>query len=832
MLFTVIILSLSAIIGESFANNIVPKNYDVQFSTDIESGSESYDGTVTICFDVEKEVGQLVLQTRNLTIKDVTLSKDEINFATKTSELPNGNLLLEFEDQLSEGNYHLKITFSGTASDSDVMFKGSYRREDDSVGHYLMSKPRKSDCHEEASAFPHFDEEYKATFKISVVHHGTLKAWSNMPLQAPPESHDSNGNVLSTFQETPRMHVFDVGFFVSDFETEQIDKLTVVARKGVLRHTQYSASVCNDLVKIMNNHTAIDYDGDVPDYVLIVVPRKLSHSNLTEFERKFVEEDSMMYDREKDDFVRFTQFLKSAGNNVMLQWFSNLIAPEEERLLQAFSNVYTYFNAEKIYPKEYMMMLYQVDVLQESLARDYERPSSVLNMFWLIVLDNKWGAVMKNLSKNRKPRTLTTAQLCSEAQNLWKEDYNLPDGTTLEAIFNQWMHSDAEPPVLNVQRLYSEGKVTLSQNGSEKILPYNFATQSSHFEQLGPFQWLTGRNETVRFDVSDDQWIIFNKEEFGFYRVNYDDRNWKLITQALLSNVSSIHPVSRMQLLDDALNFVENDLLDVSILLELLTYLRNEKSYDVWLVANNVLKTYYHYEIVPPKLVKDFLLHLVEPYYQSFASQSISQRTPQMELHLHSELAEFACWLGQKECLQQARAQFQQAVETNITVEPNWSIVTYCYGLQNANDKELEWLLNSQKSQLCRSVSFLSCVDNEIHLRRVLVELQSKTNQECIADFMAALDEIGFDMLHSLLRNDSELVNVLGSSTVANALEQVSKCTKSANTLELIDELKNSLDLHLDGKSSGKHRKNIWTEPKATEFIERYLKEVEKQSVV
>lgn len=822
------VVSLFLIVGGgSLAGKVVPNNYDVRFTTEIHSGSDAFDGVVQICFNVTEEVGQFELQARNLTIKDVTLKDKDAVHAVQSSELPNGNVVLKLEDPLPAGNYLLQVTFSGTASDNDAMFKGSYRNNDGSVGHYLMSKPRKSGFHESPSAFPNFGEEQKSTFKISVVHHESIRAWSNIPLEDPPVSHDREGYVISSFGETPEMRVYDVGFFVADFGTKYLGKMTVVARGEILESLEYVTSLGNDLVKVMDNHTAVDYN--VPDYTLIVVPHKLSCSNFTEFERQFVKEQSMMYNPEVDDFNQLSKFLRSAGNKLMLQWFANLIDPEEERLLEGFANVYTYFNAEKIYRKESMMMHYQVDVVQRSLLRDYKRPSSVLNMFWLIVLDVKWDAVMKNLSKNRQPRTLTTAQLCSEAQTLWKDDYNLPEGMTLESIFNQWMYSDEEPPVLNVQRTYLDGKVILSQNGSQKILPYNFATESSHFDQLGPFRWLTASNETVQFDVSNDHWIIFNKEQFGFYRVNYDERNWELIARGLQSNATSIHQINRMQLLDDALNLVKDDLLDVSVLLNLLPYLRNETCYDVWYDAYIVLKNWYYREIEPPQVVKDFFLHLIEPYYQSFTSQGIKSSTPQMELHIHSDIAGLACWLGKKDCLEQARSRFQQAVAKNTPVEPNWSRVTYCYGLQNATDEELEWLLTKHNRQHSCSATVLSCVDNEKHLRRVLVELKEKSNPESMAAFVKALDEKGFNMLHALLKNEPDLVQTLGSSTVESALERASKSTKSPKTLKLIDDLEASLGLHVAGKGSGSRDVNIWDKPGAVEFIERYMKQQESR---
>lgn len=40
----------------------------------------------------------------------------------------------------------------------------------------------------------------------------------------------------------------------------------------------------------------------------------------------------------------------------------------------------------------------------------------------------------------------------------------------------------------------------------------------------------------------------------GYYRVNYDEANWRLLTQQLLNQHTAIHVTNRAQILDDAFN--------------------------------------------------------------------------------------------------------------------------------------------------------------------------------------------------------------------------------------------------------------------------------------
>ena len=52
----------------------------------------------------------------------------------------------------------------------------------------------------------------------------------------------------------------------------------------------------------------------------------------------------------------------------------------------------------------------------------------------------------------------------------------------------------------------------------------------------------------------ENEWVIFNTQETGYYRVNYDDRNWQNLINLLIQNHSKIHDINRAQILNDGLN--------------------------------------------------------------------------------------------------------------------------------------------------------------------------------------------------------------------------------------------------------------------------------------
>lgn len=82
-------------------------------------------------------------------------------------------------------------------------------------------------------------------------------------------------------------------------------------------------------------------------------------------------------------------------------------------------------------------------------------------------------------------------------------------------------------------------------------------------------------------DSTDQTWILGNLKHAGFYRVNYDEQNWKLIIDQLREEHTMIDGTSRAQLIDDAFNLGRAELIDVSVYLDIIDYLKQEKDYLV-----------------------------------------------------------------------------------------------------------------------------------------------------------------------------------------------------------------------------------------------------------
>lgn len=85
----------------------------------------------------------------------------------------------------------------------------------------------------------------------------------------------------------------------------------------------------------------------------------------------------------------------------------------------------------------------------------------------------------------------------------------------------------------------------------------------------------------------NNQWLIANLQEVGYYRVNYDEHNWRLLIQQLNDDHNMIHTINRAQILDDALDLARAGYLDYHIALNTTEYLRKESEYVPFEAALN-----------------------------------------------------------------------------------------------------------------------------------------------------------------------------------------------------------------------------------------------------
>ncbi len=141
----------------------------------------------------------------------------------------------------------------------------------------------------------------------------------------------------------------------------------------------------------------------------------------------------------------------------------------------------------------------------------------------------------------------------------------------------------------------------------------------------------TEKTKEISVPVTDDTLpVIMNVQETGYFRVNYDDQNWKLIIDQLNEDHEQIHVINRAQIIDDAMNLARAGKLSYEIALGVTSYLNNEVEYIPWTAAlngmsyiNRMLKRTPSYGYF-----KSYMRKLIDPLYNRVGFKSKPQDQP------------------------------------------------------------------------------------------------------------------------------------------------------------------------------------------------------------
>jgi aminopeptidase N len=171
------------------------------------------------------------------------------------------------------------------------------------------------------------------------------------------------------------------------------------------------------------------------------------------------------------------------------------------------------------------------------------------------------------------------------------------DFPNFRGAFRTWENQEGVPLVTAVyntqnrsfiltQERFFETKKINSDDESSWYIPLNFATElNPNFEDTKVTDFLRDGQKDLRIPISNfdsSKWFIFNVRQIGYYRVNYDARNWQALTRILHANHSIIDVVNRMHLIDNAFVLAHGGYLDYKIPYDIITYLVNDASFFPW----------------------------------------------------------------------------------------------------------------------------------------------------------------------------------------------------------------------------------------------------------
>ncbi|CAF4526114.1 unnamed protein product, partial [Rotaria sp. Silwood2] len=638
------------------------------------------------------------------------------------------------------------------------------------------------------NVFPCFDEPaFKARFNISISHDSsfTVVRSNGAMLDGGQPIQQSDGRLLSSFEQTPPMSTYLIAFVVTDFEcvssvTSTTIKVNICGRPEAIQNKEgnFALQVSTEVIPYYEQSYNISYPlSGMENWGLITY-----------------RETALLYNNVTGNLADKRRVGEVVSHELAHQWFGDIVTPQWWNDLwlnegfaswveilglnhsnPEFHSFDLFVTGEQAFDesfesKEYQLtlVLFLLAVVHRALVMDSlysshpisvercllyasdDKGASVLRMIYTVLNQSIFFRGISNYLNHFQYSNAVQDQLWAFLTDAASS--SVLAGHTIKTIMDTWTLQEGYP-LLIVTRNNTDNSISLSQKRYlldpqasnqtsayvnpftsfpfQWYIPFNYmtSTRRSSFDWLAPNQTRVLSNVSLAAD-----WIVFNVDEFGFYRVNYDEFNWQLLTNELKTDPTSFSSVTRAQLIDDSFNLARSGDLNVTVALQISTYLVNETDY----VPYSAFSTNIQYPLIMfsqdeestvYRNMQKFIQTLEENRYD-VSGWSINMDLEPLD-YLTSQLRALIirdlCANGYDTCVNDAVEQYRQwrTDPDAHSIAPDSRTIAYCQGIKNGTTDDYEHMRELYKRtndqvEKNRFGYALTCTQNVILLEQLL----------------------------------------------------------------------------------------------------------------
>ncbi|XP_059083647.1 LOW QUALITY PROTEIN: aminopeptidase N-like [Tigriopus californicus] len=572
---------------------------------------------------IELEITDLVWDTQEQTM---TISFD----GSLAGDLSNETLILS-------GNYTGILTNDGYG-----FYQDSFQRAMD--GTVSKMAVTQLEPHFARRMFPAFDEpSFKAQFQISVAAPPEWLVQGNVAIRASGQRvHEFPGLVWTEFQTTEVMAPYTVALSVSELDCQNCSNdiqdtpiVRVCARHEQLSlgRGEYACSIPDKALIRLVEEFAIDPLLEKID--LIAPPSKggaMENWGLNTFGENLLLIDPLS-SSDKDRRLA----LQVVSHELTHQWFGNLITLgfwDEVWLNEGFTSYYSYVGMDAIEPESDHLHFIQTNEVHGAMEYDawsnghalkteitridqyealfdslsYQKGAAIVRMMIHWISAPTFQRAIHQFLSDTLFGASSSMALLPILDQVAKEDGSLSVHDDFQEFMRSWLEQPSFPVLYVSESKSRPGEILLEQfKMSQPNENANFTiccTQGENANFTIPVTWRTvldeggSRSFVMRCakltfqvnDLSDNDILLFNPNQTGYYRVNYELENWNKIQLVLMDRPDQISAPTRVQLLNDAFSLAHFEHLDFEVPLHLARYIATDHHHLPWSVLTKELQ--------------------------------------------------------------------------------------------------------------------------------------------------------------------------------------------------------------------------------------------------
>ncbi|XP_011291903.2 glutamyl aminopeptidase isoform X2 [Musca domestica] len=691
-------------------------------------------GTVSIQIEIDVVTNLIVLHARALKIEGISILNMMARMRIRIKKFylseEREMLFIELEELLYTGMpYVVSISYECDLGGLTGIYHSSYL---DPTGKSRSIATSKFEPTYARQAFPCFDEpDMKAMFAITVVRPtgDGYHALSNMNVEH--EEDIGNGLTEVHFAESEPMSTYLACFIVSDFAFKEKDvkgvianvpsfKMRVFATPAQVDKVDYALSVGVGITEYYIEYFNISYPlpkldmAAIPDFV----SGAMEHWGLVTYR-----ETALLYDKTISSSANQQRVATVVAHELAHMWFGNLVTMKwwnDLWLNEGFASYIEYKGVAHIHPDWDMLSqfliadLHGVMKLDATLAshpivQTVESPNQITELFDSITYSKGASVIrmLEDLVGAEKFRNATTNYLNrfyfsnAETNDFLTEVEALNFDFDVKLIMQTFTEQMGLPVVevkrngnsytLTQKRFFAnpedyKGSYTDSPFNYHWSIPITYFTSSNSEVQRTIFNY--NDNEVTVTTPAEVKWIKFNKDQIGYYRVNYPTEMWQSLIDTLKTSRGDFSASDRAHLINDAFALADAGQLEYSIALDLSKYLENELDYVPWNVGASRLSAIKNL-LYFTDLYRDFVDYGRQLLKNVYPAVTWNVNDDHLQNLLRVTVLNAACGYGVPEALDEAGKRFTEWL-ANPSERPNPDIrsTVYYYGMQSIGNEQ------------------------------------------------------------------------------------------------------------------------------------------------
>jgi aminopeptidase N len=598
---------------------VLPLEYAIRIAPDLEK--LTFIGSETVKLKVEKPVTKIVLNALAMEIASASIDGQSLPKKAIERNEKEETLTLTLPNELAAGQHELALKFSGKINaQGQGLFYARYQEHGTNERKVMLGT--QFEATDARRMFPCWDEpSFRARFQLTAVVPEKFMAVSNMPVESEtvvaggddPGRSEGGGSKEVRFGLSPSMSSYLVVLCAGELdaiESEQDGvKLRVIATKGKAEMGRYALESEAKILHYFNEYFGVPFP--LPKLDLIAVPGGFGGA-MENWGGITYYESVLLFDPENSSSGTKQDIFAVIAHEMAHQWFGDLVTMawwDNLWLNEGFaswmgSKCTAHFNPQwnewlrrrvprnptrRIgFPKDTAMQMdarstthpIQQPIATEAEANSafdeitYQKGQSIIRMLESFLGENVFRDGIRKYIAAHKYSNTTTA-------DLWEALTDV-SGKPVGEIATGWTEQPGFP-LVKVSR--DAGTVTLTQLRFTVHFPNPPAQQwqipLTYVTELQPATngfLLRDKSANLPSELPRDRALKLNVGNAGYYRVEYDDASWKMLT----SHLGQISEADRVNLLTDAWATVEANRQPLSHYLGLVTQVLKDDQLAVY----------------------------------------------------------------------------------------------------------------------------------------------------------------------------------------------------------------------------------------------------------